>query len=195
MALTLVTAPAVEPVSLQEAKDHLRIDGDADNAVIDALIYAAREAIENATGRALIQQTWDLKLDSFGDCDYYREGAIWLPKPPVTSITSISYVDTAGATQTWSSSEYQTDLPSGPHAMRARVLPAYGYSWPSTRCQMNAVTIRFVCGYGTTPESVPSLLPVAMKLLIGHWYENRANDEAQTVPAWVRSMTWAYRVF
>jgi uncharacterized phiE125 gp8 family phage protein len=195
MPLSLVTPPATEPLSLDDAKLHLQVDGDAENVTIDALVYAAREWLENFTGRALIQQTWDLKLDSFADCDYFREGAIWLPKPPVTAVSSVTYVDTAGVSQTWSSSEYQTDLPSGPHARRARIQPAYGYTWPTTRDQPNAVTIRFVAGYGTTAESVPSLLVTAMKLLIGQWFQHRASDEAATVPGWVRSMCWAYKAF
>jgi uncharacterized phiE125 gp8 family phage protein len=96
-----------------------------------------------------------------------------LPKPPIASITSVTYVDTDGATQTWSSALYQTDLPSGPTAEPARILPAYNESYPSTRAQMNAVTVRFVAGYGVDGSYVPEDIKLGMHMLIGHWYEQR----------------------
>lgn len=172
MALSLVTVPSGEPVSLDEAKTHLRVDVEDDNALIDALIAAAREYVEAHTRRALLTQTWDLALDSFGDRDYWTCGAIRLPKAPVTAVTSITYVDGNGDSQTWSADEWDADLPSGPTARRARVYPAYSYSYPATRCQPNAVTIRFVSGYGAAGD-VPSAMKAAMLLLIGHWYARR----------------------
>lgn len=98
MALFLVMAPSIEPVSLAEAKAHLRVEVNDENSLIQTLITAARQYVETATRRALLQQTWDDKLDAF-PC-----GAIVLPLSPVTSVTSITYLDTAGVSQTWSSS-------------------------------------------------------------------------------------------
>ncbi len=134
-----------------------------------SLRQSAREYVESFCRRALLTQTWDYKLDAFppDGC------AIELPLSPVSSVTSVSYVDTNGDSQTWSSSLYQTDLPSGPKAVRARIQPAYSQYYPVARTQMNAVTVRFVAGYGAAASSVPSSMKSGMKLLIAHWYEQR----------------------
>lgn len=190
-ALSLVTAPAAEPVSRSEAKAHLRIEASVtdDDTLIDALIVAAREHVEDFTRRALVTQTWDLKLDAF-PCDAY----IKVPLPRLQSVTSITYVDTAGTTQTWSSSDYQVDTASEP----GRIAPAYGESWPDTRAgQLNAVTVRFVAGYGAA-SAVPQKIKQAMLLIIGHWYEHRENvvisAQAQEIPFAAEMLLWPYRV-
>jgi len=167
MRLSLVTAPTTEPVTLDEAKAHLRVDGTAEDALITALIQAAREHVESQTGRALITQTWDGTLDSFP-----ARGAIVLPKPPLVSVTSVKHIDAAGAEQTMNPSDYSVEKPAGPHAQEGRILLGYGKSWPSTRCQSNAVTIRFEAGYGAA-DKVPAALKAAMLLAIGDLYQNR----------------------
>jgi uncharacterized phiE125 gp8 family phage protein len=172
MALTLVTGPATEPLTPDEVKAHLRVEVDDEDALIDGWIMAAREYVEQYTKRALMPQTWDLVLDSFTACDYSKCGVLWLPFPPVTSITSISYVDTAGTSQTWSASLYATELPVGPHARRATIQPVPYQYYPATRSQPNAVTVRFVCGYADA-ESVPWGIKAAMQLLIGDYYAQR----------------------
>ena len=144
--LHLVTAPAFEPVSRAEAKLHLRIDTTADDALIDGLILAARQHAETVTQRALVAQTWDDKRPRFPWNTYW--GNIWLPKPPISSVTSVTYLDSNGTSQTWDSANYVTDLPAGPWARKGRIYPAYSASYPSTRAIPNAVTIRFVAGYG-----------------------------------------------
>lgn len=153
MSLSLVTEPTLEPISLTEAKLHCKVDHTADDALFPTYIQAAREYGEGATFRAFCRQTFDFKLDEFP----YDGGALVLPKAPVRSITSITYLDTAGASQTWSSSLYLTDLPSGPKAQRARITPAYGESYPSTRDVINAVTVRFVAGYAGATVTVSSI--------------------------------------
>src|SRR5688500_7412341 len=108
MALTLVTAPsASDPViTLPEAKMHCRAMEIDEDALLTSLVTAATSWAESYTRRAFVTQTWDLKLESFYDCDYYRDGAVWLPKAPVASITSITYVDSNGTTQTWSTDDW-----------------------------------------------------------------------------------------
>jgi uncharacterized phiE125 gp8 family phage protein len=168
MALSIVTEPGDEPVDLDTVKAHLRVDVDDENTLIVQLITAARQYAEAFTRRPLMPQTWDLKLDEF------PYGCIVLPKPPVTAISSVSYVDQNGDTQTWSSSLYQTDLPAGPAAMPARIEPIFGTAYPTAREVFNAVTVRFVCGYADA-ETVPAAIKAAMLLLIGDWYANREN--------------------
>lgn len=193
MAPFLVTGPATEPITLDDAKLHLRVEVTDEDALIDGLIVAAREYVENFTHRALVTQTWDLKLDGF-PC-YSLE----LPKAPTASVTSISYVDTNGTTQTLSSALYTTDLPTGPHACAGRIVLAYQQYYPQTRDVVNAVTVRFVAGYGTA-DDVPASIKAAMKILIATWY--RPGREAvnignivTAVPMTVDALLWPFKSF
>ncbi len=159
--LTLVTPPTVEPVSVQECKDWLRVDHSADDALILALATAARHYCEDRQNRAYCSQTWKASLDA-----YPAAFSLW--RSPVVSVTSVQYVDTDGATQTLSSSEYTLDALSEP----GRVVPAYNASWPSIRAVPNAVTLTFVCGYGAAAD-VPEIFKSAIKMYVADAYENR----------------------
>ena len=196
MALFLVTAPSLEPVTLVEAKRHCRVDTPDEDALIESLIKAAREYVESATHRPLMRQTWDWKLDEF-PCG--SDDRLVLPLPPVSSITSVTYVDTAGTTQTWTASLYRTSLPAGPKAGPATIEPAYGEGYPSTRGLSDAVTVRFVCGYGTTVETVPSSLRAAIKLLVSHWYVRRepvnVGNLVSPIPLTITALVWPYMAF
>jgi uncharacterized phiE125 gp8 family phage protein len=198
MALSLYTAPTTEPVTVAEAKLHIRATEDTvEDALVSSLITAAREYCETFTRRSFLPQVWDLKLDSFCDPAAYKDGVIWLPKPPVTAVTSITYLDTAGDSQTLSTSIYTYDLPSGPKASRARVQEAYGQVFPQTRSTLNAVTIRFAAGYATA-AAVPYSIKAAMLLLIGHWYQNRetvvvgVGIGSVQVPTSAEALLWPY---
>lgn len=190
MALTLVTGPAVEPLSVATARLALKIDTTVDDPLIDKWIGAARDYVETFTGRKLISQTWDLQLDGFPSCD-----VIVLPFPPVTSVTSVTYVDTAGSSQTWDSANYTKDLPAGDQASHARITPAYGVVWPSTRDVINAVTVRFICGY-SAPAQVPEGLQSALLQFVGNRYYHReavvVGTSAQEVPFGLMTDLWPF---
>lgn len=175
MGLTLVTAPAEEPLTLADAKVHLRLEHDADDLVVSGLIQAARHYVERAIGRSLVTQTWDLTLDDFY-AGSARGDVIALPRGPVQSVTSISYYDSAGTLTVLSSSLYLVDITNEP----ARVSPAYGSVWPSTQSRMNAVIVRYVTGFGLA-TAVPGDLKAALRLLVGHWYENREGVVTGTI--------------
>lgn len=165
MSLVIVTAPAAYPVTLAEALNHLGAAAKTeDYALIDALIATATRHVEDFTGRALVTQTWDWKADCW-DGILCRRG----PLPPWQSVTSISYIDSAGATQTWASTEYQVDLdPNG-----ARIALAYGKTLPSLRGgDLNAVTVRFVAGYDAGDRELQTCRQ-AILLLVSHWYQER----------------------
>lgn len=161
MPLKLITAPTAEPITLAEARLHLRVTGTEEDAKITSLIMGAREAAEHITGRALMAQTWELALNGFVD-------AISLPRPPLASITSVKYLNTAGVLTTLDASAYLLDDYSEP----ARLLPAYGTSWPATRNQENALLIRYVAGYASA-ATVPQGIKDWMLLRIGLLYEDR----------------------
>ena len=159
-ALKTYAAPTVEPLTVDEVMEHLRLD--EYETMLPLLIASARASAEAATSLALMTQTLDLYLDAFPAAE------IILPRSPLQSVTSITYTDTDGATQTLAASEYQVDTASAP----PRIVPAYGKSWPSTRQQINAVKVRFVCGH-TDAASVPADVKAWMLLSIGTAYEHR----------------------
>ncbi len=163
MSLTLITAPSLEPMTLAEAKLHLRVDGTDEDDLITALIVAARRRAEHLLTRALITQTWELTLDEFPAAD------IQLPKPGVLSIVSVKYLDSAGVEQTVDSADYALDAATIP----GWVLLASGASWPTTYDGANAVRVRFTCGYGPAASDVPADVVAWCKLQVGALYRNR----------------------
>jgi len=151
-----------QPLGLAEAKDHLRVDGTDSDALISGLIDASADHLEEVTGRAFLEASFDLTLDRFPPC-------ILLPKGRVASVTWIKYRDAAGDQQTLDAADYRTDLASIP----ARIVPAWGLTWPTTRGEIADVTVRFVAGFGAYPAAVPPALRAAALLLLGHLYERR----------------------
>jgi uncharacterized phiE125 gp8 family phage protein len=200
MSLSLVTAPATEPLTLAEVRAHLRVTVADEDDLLASLIVAAREYAETFTHRAFLAQTWDLQLDGFPQCFSTLDGAgsIWVPKAPLVSVTSLSYVDTAGVTQVWPASNFTVDAPVGPKARPGRLTPAYAVYYPVTRRVPNAVTVRFVAGYGTAAAAVPASIKAAMKLLIGNWWINRdaaalVRASADVLPFGVDALLWPYK--
>jgi uncharacterized phiE125 gp8 family phage protein len=195
-SLRLVTAPTVEPVTLSEAKQHLRVTDDADNAYITNLIVAARQAVESGESwsleRSLINSTWRLTLDGFAA----RVSVIELPRPPVASITSITYDDAANVEQTLASNRYRLLSDAEP----ARVMPIYNDEWPEAINYPGSVRITYVAGYGATAASVPQAIKQAVLLLVGDMYENRESilvgvnsGVLPTVRALLNPYQWRYR--
>jgi uncharacterized phiE125 gp8 family phage protein len=170
MPIKVITAPTAEAITRAEAKLHLRVDDvggvHPDDALIDGLITAAREYAQHYTQRSVGSQVLELALDEFPS-----DGWIDLTMGPVSAITSVSYVDTAGATQTWASSNYSLDDYSNP----ARVVLAYGVSWPSTQDIPNAVKVRYTAGAGTVPKATKN----AMLLHIDAHYPGNGYTEQQ----------------
>lgn len=172
-------------MTLAEAKDHLRVDHADEDQLINGLINYAVANIDgpNGIGIAMMPQTWTMVADVFGWC-------MTLPIVPAISVDEIRYIDAAGAQQVLASSEYQVDTFSSP----ARLMPAYGVSWPTTRSVMNAVQVDFTVGY----SAIPADIRAALLLLIGHLYENREAVVIGTIstplPFGVDSILERYRV-
>ena len=185
MSLKIVSGPSGEPVTLAEAKAHLRVTASDDDTYITTLIILARQEVERFTNRRLITQTWDWRLDAF---------PLWflVPTPPLISVTSINYIDTDGNSQLLDSSIYDVDIFSAP----ARIMEAFGKSWTSTRTIINAVTVKFVCGYGDASD-VPESLKQALFMILAHFYENREDTSPMAVhkiPKTSEHLMWNYRV-
>lgn len=169
MALKLITGPAVEPVSRAEVKDSLGIRDTVSDDKIDRLIIAARKYAENNMRIAIINQTWELALDQFPE-------EIELTKTPASSITQITYIDTAGSTQTLSALTYGLDN----YGVRHWVLPAIDQEWPDTYDTANAVKVRWVAGFGADSTAVPEEIRQAIMLTVGHWVNYQSEAELGT---------------
>lgn len=166
---SLVTAPAVEPLTLAEAKLYLRVDSTTENSLITGKIVAARQWVETYTRRALITQTWDFRYRYFMDI---REPLI-LPKAPLQSVTSITYLDEDGVSQTLASSNYTVRTLSGATAGRGYIELNDDVSLPSLYTDAIApVVVRAVCGYGVAVD-VPDGIKMAIYLMLGDLYEQR----------------------
>ena len=163
--LKVATPPGSEPVSLVEAKLHLRVDAADDDDLIDDLITTARDRVETYTGRSLITQSLELWLDCFP-----AGGSIFLQRPPVVSITAVSYIHpTTGVLTVWDASNYRLDEIS----VRPRLSLEYGKSWPDVRAVTNAVKIEYSAGYGDA-VAVPKRAKQAIKVLLKELYDNRS---------------------
>ena len=188
MSLVLVSAPTEEPVTIKNIMDHLRIDSDNEYNLIDTYIKTARQYCEKWQNRSYITQTWKLVLDDFPDEKY-----IELPLPPLQSVSSIIYYDIGDGSNTLPTSDYFVDISSEP----GRVGLNYAKTWPSiTLRPRNAVEITYVAGYGGASD-VPEHIKHAIKLLVGHLYENREATSFQSfneLPFAVESLLWPDRI-
>lgn len=132
-----------------------------------ALIQSARIMAESYTNRAFITQTWAAHFDRF---PIYSTTLLKLPKSSLQSVSSITYIDSDGVTQTWGSSKYKLVTNQEPGG----VLPVVNESWPSEMIgHPGAVTVQFVSGYGDSASDVPQDIKTAIKILTSHLYENR----------------------
>jgi uncharacterized phiE125 gp8 family phage protein len=207
--LVCVTTPAAEPVSLADAKAHLRLDTDDEAGLLSLLIAGAREVAETVTERALVTQTWRMSLDSWCERDGWRERvepclapvagrvsgriAVELPKPPLVSVGSVTTYDEAGVGTLWEPAAYFVDRTGAP----GRIVRLRGAPWPVPGRAAGGIEIVFTAGYGG-PEAVPAALRQAILLLVAHWFENREPTPPRTIgapiPASVYGLLAPFRV-
>jgi uncharacterized phiE125 gp8 family phage protein len=176
MGIKLITPPAVEPILAADIYTKLGVkSGDIDSDDLAALITTARVFAEEYTGRALISQTWEMALDAFPVAE------IELLKPPISSVTSVKYLDSAAVEQTMDAADYSLD----DYGLRNWLLPAYDEAWPDTLDAANAVKIRYVAGYGASGASVPAPIVQAMVLIVSQSYRAQPGLETGLYPAMV----------
>lgn len=180
----IATAAASEPISLSEAKLHLKVESGetTDDNLISSLIVSARRHCEQYTNTQLISATWDVYFDKFED-----EMRIF--KSPVTSISYVKYYNASNVLTTLDAANYVTDIVSEP----ARVTLAYGYQWPSEYDRTNAINIRFVSGYANA-AAVPDDLKSGMLLYISYLYDNRGDDLTNRPPRVIYDLWNPYRI-
>ena len=163
MAYTCITRPALQHITLDEAKKHLRRLDNSEDSLISAKLDAAIRKYEELSSRILAKGVWNLSLDAFP-----VNNIIEVKRCPVMEVKSIKYIDATGIEQTIPVANYRVDKISEP----GRIAPAYGKSWPTTANVINAVTIEFEAGYDVS-EKVPATARAAVMLMCAHWYRNR----------------------
>jgi uncharacterized phiE125 gp8 family phage protein len=188
MALVMIAAPATEPISLAEAKAHLRVDADDEDALLGSLIVAARAFVEKILAGALITQEWSLFLDAWP-----RGGTVTLPIAPVQDVAAVRVYDPDDVPADVDEEGYSVDVLSEPARL---VLSASGVQLLPARL-LNAYEIAFTAGYGDEADDVPEPIRQAVKLLVAHWFEHREpvvlGEMPQEVPATIASLLSPYR--
>ena len=183
MTLLLVTGPTEEPVTLAEARAHLRLDATNEDALLAALMTAARAALEGQTRRAFVTQSWRLILNEWpGD-------RVTLPLAPVSAVTAVTLHDTDGD-RTVEPAAYETSL-EGDAPQLACVA-----GWPAPTRRIGGISIDFTAGYGGA-EAVPQPLKQAILLLAANWFENREpialGESVHELPMAVAGLVAPYR--
>jgi len=166
MRLSTILAPTAEPVSLSEAKAHLRAEDADDDALIEAQVAAARRYVEDYTKQILVGRTLRADLDCFPG------GVIELPVGPVREVASIVYLDSSGDSQTLATTLWQSDL----RGRLARLLWDAGDApWPNTEIgRLNAVTVTFTAGQAipfTTTNATDTIDAVAHPFADGDTFQ------------------------
>ncbi|MDR7222624.1 head-tail connector protein [Aminobacter aminovorans] len=187
MTLIRTVAPTAEPVTLVDAKAHLRVTHTSEDGLISGLIRAAREDVERATGMALIDQTWRLVLDRWP-----ADNFVMLMRHPVRQVLSVTIFGSEGAASIVNPADYQLDMLSRPariHFDRA----------PERLRVMNGVEIDFRTGFGEAGTDVPDLLKRAVLLLVAHWYDFRTSfgpdDQPVSYPGGYDRLLAGYRMW
>jgi uncharacterized phiE125 gp8 family phage protein len=166
-SLVRATEPAVEPVTLAEAKAHLRVDVSDDDTLIAAIIKAAREFCEEYLDRTLVHTQWTMRADRF-------PWEFELPRPPMaqagtTTATVVTYTLETQQTATLSTAEYRVDRAATPGVIRT----TYAGTWPGHLFDENAVSVTWWGGYGADGTGVPAGIRAAMLMMVSHLYEHR----------------------
>lgn len=183
MPSQVIAAPAIEPITLAEAKLFLRIEHDDDDTAVAALIVAARQHVEAATRRALITQDWRLTRDAWPP-----GGIIQVLPAPLQTLIGIEVADEAGTMHALDLQHFVVD------SVGSRIAFA---PWTPTRpgIAVGGIVIEVRCGEGDTADSVPAPLRQAMLMLIAHWYEQRgvAAPAQQELPQGVAALLAPFR--
>jgi uncharacterized phiE125 gp8 family phage protein len=188
MPLLLTVGPAIEPVTIAEAKAHLRVDVTAEDTLIASLVVTSRLHVEAAARLALITQSWSWYLDAWP-----RGHALKLPLRPIQGIAAVRLYDEGGAATTLDAASYFLDgAGAPPRLVRHSALP-----WPKPGRIANGIEIAFTAGYGSAAADVPAPIRHAILLLVAHWYEHRSPLEegapAKPLPAMVSDLLAPYR--
>lgn len=189
MALTLLSGPPGEPLTLTQAKAHLRVEGSDEDLLISSIITASRVHLETALSFSLMTQSWSYRLDRWPD-----SGVVTLPLHPVQSVSEIRVYDENDVQTIVSASEYLLDAGPNPARLVCKDLSP----WPKPARPIAGIEILFSSGYGDAESDVPEPLRQAVRLLVAHWYERReplqAGLDLKNAPRAIHDIIAPYRM-
>tara|TARA_R100000781_G_scaffold101170_1_gene64649 strand:- start:892 stop:1548 length:657 start_codon:yes stop_codon:yes gene_type:complete len=202
--IQITTAPTVEPITLQEAKEHLRLDDSADERILQRYIETARRFAEEYTKRSLSQQTISFFADAYDELadplfegvktgpylNYYKNYIV-LPRPPVISVTSVSTFADDDTETTFAASKYFVDNVREP----ARVVLRLGESFPTALRVANAIKVVYSAGYSSVYD-IPEPIRIGILQHVAHLYEHRGDmyDAITPFPKQLKSLYAPYVV-
>ena len=167
MSLVMTIPPAVEPVSVADAKAHMRIEGSDEDVLIASLLLTSRLHIEVALSLALITQSWTMTLDRWP-----TGRDVELPLTPLRSVDEVRVKNAAGVAIAVPAEGYLVDLASRPaRLVWNNIVP------PVPHVRAKGIEIDMTAGFGSTGDSVPAPLKHAILMLTAHWYEHRDPGE------------------
>lgn len=185
MSLQIITPPAIEPVTLDEAKAYLKVDTGDDDALIGALIAAARTRSEWHIGRALLTQSWILWLDCWP-----VDGIAEIPLPPLQGVSAVTLYAPDGSASVFDASRYFVDVASQPGGV---VFDCSNAPIANLRSR-DALAIAFTAGYGAAASDVPAPVKQAILVIVAGLYANRGDGPASEPPA-AQALLAPYRIF
>lgn len=197
MSLVMTSGPGLEPITLAEAKAHLRVDGSAEDALIQSLIVTSRLHVEAALGLALVTQSWAWFLDRWP-----RQTATMSARPVTRVALPLRPVQAIGHVKLWHSDGTSLPLPPGSFHLDGLSTPARIVWLPGTppgtpERPAGGIEIAFTAGFGAAASDVPPTIRHALKLLVAHWYEHREPVEigsgVNAVPPMVSELLAPYR--
>jgi uncharacterized phiE125 gp8 family phage protein len=178
LAAALITAPTVPLLTTAEAKSHLRVDHSVDDGLIDAYVAAATSLLDGPNGilrTSLVAQAWADTWSAFPPIDRLR-----LTCEPLLEVTSVEYVPAGGTSLVALAADQWTTYTD---ALGCWVKLVDGAAWPDTATRPSAVVVTYTAGFGHSSSDVPANVIHAVKLLVGHFYENREAAGADTLVA------------
>lgn len=177
-----LSGPAVEPLTLDAVKLHLRIDGSEEDSLLAACITAARLTCESYLRRALVTQSWQYYMDA------WPGPVVRLPRPPLLAVTAIRVYDGLGAATLLDPEHYEVDLASAP----GRISPRSG-GWPQPGRRMGGIEITFDAGYGPSWNAVPQDIRQGLLMAVAVFYEGRGAADGD-LPRPIAALWAPYRI-
>ena len=186
----IITAPSVEPITLAEAKLHLKMDGiSADDDLITALIETARQSAEEYCNIKFINTVIEDVFDRFPKGGFQKNDCFFLMIGNVSSVEFVKYYDENSVQQTWDSSLYLVDN----YRKQARICLMPNVTFPTYDSdRYNGVSVRYTAGFGTTAADVPGAIKQAMLLIIGSLY-NAREDSVKRLPSMSEYLLQPYK--
>jgi len=185
----IISGPASEPITTQEAKDWMKVEHSVDDALIDALIQSTREAVERYTGQILFTTTIEEAFDGFPFATQQNPfAAIPLAWGPVQSLTSVNYVIETGSETLLESSKYILD----DYARPSCITPAYSSSWPTTQYRINSIKVQYVAGHDDV-AAIPQAIKTAILMTLSDAYDKR-QDSVRNLPSQAEWLLDKYRI-